>query len=63
VFNRRHHWHGVYRFFVSAAGNNCDYHNGTGSGQSDAHAVENAALQNNRWRGTKKSAEDRGFSI
>jgi hypothetical protein len=63
VFNRRHRGYGVYCFFLPAARNNCDYHNGTSSDQSVTDPVENAALQNNRWRGTKKSAEDRGLSI
>jgi hypothetical protein len=53
--------HDVYSF-LPKPGNHCD-HNGTRSRQTDTDAVENAALQNNRGRGTKKSAEDGGFSI
>jgi hypothetical protein len=52
VFNRRHHWHGVYRFVHRAARNNCDYDR-TGSSQTDTDAVEDATLQNNRWVGTQ----------
>jgi hypothetical protein len=59
VFNRRHRRHGVYRFFLSAAGNNCDYHHSTGSYQSDADAIANAAQ--GRWR-KEKSAKDGGLS-
>jgi hypothetical protein len=62
VFTRRHHRHGVYRFFLPAARNNCDNYS-TGSDPSVADAVQNAALQNNPWRGTKKSAEDGGLSV
>jgi len=60
VFNWRHYWDGVRRFFLSAARNNCDYHNSTGSCQSDADAIANAAQ--GLWR-KEKSAKDRGLSI
>jgi len=60
VFNRRHHRYGVHRFFLSAARNNCHYHNSTSSCQSDADAIANAAQ--GRWR-KEKSAKDGGFSI
>jgi hypothetical protein len=43
-----------------AARNNCDYYNGTGSDQSVADAVENAAQD--RWVSKENSAEDGGFN-
>jgi len=53
VFYQRNYRHGVYRF-LPTAGNNCD-HDGTGSSQSHADAIAEAA------QGRKEnSAEDRG---
>jgi hypothetical protein len=43
VFNWRHYRDGVRRFVLSAARNNCDYHNGTGSDEGDADTIANAA--------------------
>jgi hypothetical protein len=61
VFNQRLDRRSICHFFLPAARND-RYHNHTGGSQTDTDAVENAALQNNPWRGKKKSAEDRGFN-
>jgi hypothetical protein len=53
VFNRHHHRHGVYRFFLPTAWNKGDHDHSAGSGQSVTDAIADAP-QDDRWRGTEE---------
>jgi hypothetical protein len=43
--------------------NNRDEHDGIGNGQTVSNPGANAALQDNRWRGTKKSTQNRRLIV